>query len=292
MRGFKSIEKTDYEYAVIRYLIDMEKMNFSYKYEYTPDQLHDIEVFIRRLVKLEPNYIIQDDSNFSESLIRKFFLDSLRFLKNKNVLKFYQEKNKLVSITNDSTLESDEGLASIDELFSRESKILISLPEDVSLYDGSMIYAHEMGHVPELVVPRDSYLEYQEVLPIFMEYLSALRRYGVLSSKEIFVNERISMDIDHANIMRSKLRQMNRNSQKQRLYARQEFADTYKYLQSTDFVLQLIEIMDKDRAKIGSEIEDIIEGKSLIETATDLSIDTDGCKKVLKYYQQYGKRRK
>ena len=39
-------------------------------------------------------------------------------------------------------------------------------------------------------------------------------------------------------------------------------------------------------------MRDIIEGKSLIETATDLSIDTDGCKKVLKYYQQYGKRRK
>ena len=71
----------------------------------------------------------------------------------------------------------------------------------------------------------------------------------------------------------------------QRLYFTQQFAEMYSSLESFDYTLQLIDLFENDKKTVTSEMEKFIEGKSLIDIADDLSIDSTECKRLLKEYK-------
>lgn len=282
--------KIDRKEALIQYMIDMEIQKYKYKYEYTPEQLHDILLLARTLIKTTYQQQSREDEEISLSIIITYFLESLMALKSDKITDYYKEKLKNITISRDSSLDFNDGRADFSYCFNGENKYEILLPSGKLTFDNEMTYAHEMGHIPELDLPRDSYLEYQEVIPIFMEYLILLRKYGSLNAKDCFIKERIPMDIEHAHNIKYFYKDCNSTLGVPRLYAQQELIDSYKYLESTEFVLNLIDIMSKDKKKVRSELEDYIDGKSLIDTSIDLGIDTSGCKKLLKEYQSIGKR--
>ena len=69
------------------------------------------------------------------------------------------------------------------------------------------------------------------------------------------------------------------------LYYTQLFADDYKFLESLDYTLQLIDIYEKDKKIVIDELENVIRGKSLNDVSSDLNIDTSKCKRLLKEYK-------
>lgn len=283
-------DKINYFFALLDYMNDMELYRLRYKNNYDREELNKLNYFARKITKIIPPKKFFVNGAINEEMIITFFIESLRVLKSKEIEYYFEEKTKQSDIKRDPSLDQDDGRTVFKENFDGHVNIEIKLPTGKLTIIDEMIYAHEMGHIPEIENPRDSFLEYREVVPIFLEYLILLKRYRLTDAKEFFISERISRDIEHAYIMKYHYKNCDRNSKEQQLYAVQELVDAYKYLESTDFVLQLIDIFEKDISKVKGELEDFIEGKSLIEVASDLDIDTNGCKKLLKEYQNFRKR--
>ena len=285
-----SDEKIDYEYAIMQYHEDMKRLMLEYKYAYTPDTIQEIRCLARRLVKLNNPRNNSNIGVVEEDTLKLFFIESLKLLENKGIVNYYRDVIGRTTVVRDPKLDQNDGRLNQYEDSNGFSTFEIKLPTGKLSFEAELIYGHEMGHVPEIDKPRRSFLEYQEVLPIFYEYLTFVRRYGQKSAMDAFIGERIPMDIEHGKEMKHFCDASARNTYMQQIYARLRVADSYKYLESTDFVLQLIDILEKDKRKVATEIKQVIEGKSTIDVAKDLSIDTEGCKRLLKQYQAYGKR--
>ncbi|MBR4671875.1 MAG: hypothetical protein IKO78_01575 [Bacilli bacterium] len=285
-----SDEKIDYEYAVMKYHEDMKNLMFEYKHAYDHDTIQAIRCLARRLVKLNNPQIKRDAGVIDEETLKLFFIESLKILENNRIVNYYKDVIRRTNISRDSKLDHDDGRLVKNEVSNHFVTFEVILPLGRLTLEDEIIYGHEMGHVPEIEHPRRSFLEYQEVLPIFLEYLVFAKRYGQKSAMDAFIGERIPMDIEHAKEIKYFCDMSERNAYIQQIYARLEAADSYKYLESTDFVLQLVDIFEKDKRKVATEINKVIEGKSFIDVAKDLSIETQGCKRLLKQYQTYGKR--
>ena len=170
---------------------------------------------------------------------------------------------------------------------SKQTQYTMFLPKGTLYVSDQLSYSHEIGHIPELDLVRKSYLEYTEALPIFMEYLCELRRHpDKKEALDYFLIERLPMEQSEASDILKIYKNTEHPNELIRLYHQQLFADYYKYLESLEFVLQLIDRMDSDKEAVGKEIEAIIMGKSLIETARSLDIETDGCERTLKEYKR------
>lgn len=286
-------ERFDMRQAIIDYMNDMETFQYSYENDYDLDQLHSLEVLARRISKINPPQIEPQNGVVSEDTVRQCFLLSLRALKNKKILSYFEDMLKRTTIVRDRSLESDDGRTDYgNPLEDGRNSYLIYLPEGKLTLKQQITFSHEEGHIPELEIIRDSFLEYQEVLPIFFEYLLELLKYGPNNAKDYFIRDRLSVDVKHAKFMRSYYKDCDSGMEILRLFSKQELVDSYKYLESTELVLHLIDIMNKDTKKVSSEIESVLDGKSFIDVAQDLSIDTCGCRKLLKEYQGYEKRHK
>ena len=286
-------ERFDMRQAIIDYMTDMEMFQYSYENDYDSDQLHLLEILARRISKINPPQIEPQNGVINEDTIRQCFLLSLRALKNKIILSYFEDMLERTKIVRDSSLESDDGRTDYgDPLEDGRKSYLIYLPEGKLTLKQELTFSHEEGHTPELDIIRDSFLEYQEVLPIFFEYLLELLKYGPNNAKDYFIKDRLSMDIKHAKLMRYYYKDCGSGLDIIKLFSKQELVDSYKYLESTEFVLHLIDIMNKDTKRVSSEIESVLDGKSFIDVAQDLSIETKGCRRLLKEYQGYEKRHK
>lgn len=283
-------ERIDYELAILKYREDMESLGMRYKYSYDSEMLQSINLLARKLVKLKRKANENAQDIVDEDMIKFFFIESLRVLENKGIIDYYKSILKRTEIKRDSSLDFNDGRIVNYEDLDGLTYFDVKLPTGKLTIEDEFIFSHEMGHVPEIDVPRKTFLEYQEVLPIFMEYLLFLKRYGKNLAKDCFIEERITMDVEHSEEIKRFHKACDKNSKIQQLYAKLRLADSFKYLESTEFVLQLIDIFEKDKKKVSKEIEQVIEGKSMIEVASDLSIDTAGCKRLLKEYQNYRKR--
>ena len=148
-------------------------------------------------------------------------------------------------------------------------------------------YAHEMGHIPHLEKPRDDFLEYSEALPIFFEYLSALnKKNNPDDALDYFLSERLPIEQDEARDMMKIFKNMYVKDEMVKLYHHQLFVDYYKFFESFEYALQLIDRMKDDKDAVSKEIEKVIDGYSLVDTASNLEIETDGCKRLLQEYKR------
>ena len=65
MGNINDRNKIDRKEALIQYMIDMEIQKYKYKYEYTPEQLHDILLLARSLIKTTYQQQSREDEEIS-----------------------------------------------------------------------------------------------------------------------------------------------------------------------------------------------------------------------------------
>ena len=142
-----------------------------------------------------------------------------------------------------------------------------------------------MGHIPELNIIRESFFEYNEVLPFFFEYIASLSCYDLESAKKNFLYDNLSSLLEEAYNMLKIFKNCDSNNNVISMYYTQLYADNYKFFESFDFVLQLIDLYEKDKKTVVEELEKVFKGKSLNDVSNDLEIDPSECKRLLKEYK-------
>lgn len=262
---------------------ELEEMMLSYKNPYQNDA-HNQEIFkiCRKISRASIPDAISSKERAKEEILRPFFLRSLKVLENPYVIDYFTEKTKKIRLMRSSNDQIEIYYEGRDK-----KKYKINLPNFKLTMSEQMGYAHEVGHIPEIEKTRKNFLEYSEALPIFMEYLIQLRRFkNRQDALDNFLLERLPIEQEEARSIMKIYKNLNNKNKLARIYYSQTFADNYKYLESLEYVLQLIDRMGDDLRAVGDEIEAITDGKSLIETADSLDIVTDGCPRLLKEYKR------
>ena len=280
------MNKSDYMAAVAKTSYDMHQEKLKYKYKYTPYERSLIYDIARKINRYTPVTIEDREKTIDDKQIYERFLSSLKELDSDFVYDYYKKMfSRMKLVRSGKVIEDDAELEyGIDN--GRISKSTIFLPTKKLTVTNQIGFAHEMGHIPELFKLRESFFEYNEVLPFFFEYIAALDCYDKKSAKENFALERLSMIIQEAANILYYFKLCNSKENAKSLYYTQLFADNYKFFESFDFVLQLIDIYEKDKKIAVNEIEKVIKGKSLIDVSKDLEIDSSDCKRLLMEYKR------
>lgn len=281
------MNKTDFMVLVAKNIHDMKQLQINYKYLYDKKERQEMFKIARKISRF--NKINIDESrkpiNENKKIIYNNFLSSLEVFNSDIIYSYFEKQLERINYDRPKSVLDDDAELEYEIVKGHPTKFYINLPKTKLTLTNQIGFAHEMGHIPEIDLPRKSFLEYNETLPMFLEYIAALSCYDKKSAKDNFVYERLSMIIDDAISLTKLFKRCDSKEEVQRLYFVQEFADTYKFLESFDYTLQLIDLFEKDKDLITREIENIINGKSLISVSEDLSINTNGCKRLLKEYK-------
>jgi len=161
----------------------------------------------------------------------------------------------------------------------------VALPhfsEDLNMF---VKYCHELGHAPRIINQNEKeYHEYFEVLPMIFEYLSYEMYYGI-HAKDVFVNER--MKLFYCNTLKSIKQNISayQNGLEKRK-SLQTIQNCYRYIQSLEYTLNIIEYLKYYRFDTLKLIEQMILGSKSAKTISEeLNINTDGNKKLIYEYQ-------
>ncbi len=212
-----------------------------------------------------------------------FSISSLQIFDNKSIIDFFEDKLSKMKIVRNKKIElGDADLVYCGDI-DKSKYYVMNIPCGKLSFLDQISFSHEYGHIPEADLIRDTYLEHSEALPIFFEYLCELKRHGNHNDAlDNFLYEILSIERLMASNVMKRYKDVESKIPEYKLFSMQLFVDDYKYLESLDYSLQLIDIMQDDKKAVGSEIEKIINGKSMIETAKDFDIDTYGCERLLK----------
>ncbi len=268
----------------IQYDSEMKNMGLSYKNSYEEPEREEIFKLCRKISRSTLPDSCESKDPVKVEVLRPYFLRSLKIFENSNIVDYFDSKTKDVTLVR----KSPEVSLFYNLRAQGRNRFKLNLPPKKLTMSDQMGYAHEIGHIPEIEMVRKSFLEYSEALPMFMEYLMELRKYkNKEDAKRAFLSERLPMEQEEArSLMKIYKRIDETRNNAVRVYNTQLFADYYKFLESLEFVLNLIDIMDDDLYAVGDEVEDITNGKSLIATARSLNIVTDGCPKLSKEYKK------
>lgn len=279
------MNKTDYMAAIAKNVHDMHQLMLKYKYlynHYERSQLFDIA---RKINRHNPVIVPESNNLIKERDLYKSFLTSIEVFDNDFIYDYYDDILKKITLVRSKSVEGDDAELEYDISKGKPTKFYVNLPKTKLTITNQIGFAHEMGHVPEIDKPRKSFYEYSETIPMFFEYISSLDCYGPVDGKDNFIYERLSMELVEAYNILKIFKKCDSKNESERLYYTQLFADNYKFLESLDYALQLIDLYETDKNVVIEEIEKVIKGKSLIDVSKDLNIDSSGCKRLIKEYK-------
>lgn len=281
------MRRDDFKNETLRFDMLLENNMLSYKNDYDGQDVEDIFRLCRKLLRfyIEENNLANE--RVSEASLNPYFIESLNVFNSSKIMDYY--KSLKVKLVRDPKLKENE--AGLDfELNKKKNQnetLAIYLPNGKLTMSDMMGYAHEMGHVPHILNPREDFLEYSEALPFFMEYIISLKKTGnQKDALNYFLKERLPMQQEDAKDLLKIFKHINEKDQYVRLYHQQLFADCYKFIESLEFSLALIERMKDDKTAVGNEIENVLNGKSLVHVIENLDFTTDGCERVQKEFKR------
>lgn len=281
------MRKEELEEATMKYDLSLEKDLLSYKNDYDDDERQEIFKLCRKISRANISESTLKDENVREEVIKPYFLRSLKVLENPRILDYFTNKTQKIKLIRDGKFIEQETELDFDRKTGQPTKFILRLPKGQLTMSEQMGFAHEMGHVPLIDKPREDFLEYSEALPIYMEYLTALRKQKDRGKAlDYFLTERLPMEYEEAKDIMKIFKRIENKDTIIRLYHTQLFADYYKYLESLEFALALIDRMDSDLPAVSDEVEKVITGTSLANMADNLDITTDGCERLLKEYKR------
>lgn len=276
---------SEYRKAVAEYDLDLERLCVSYKNDYSDAERRDIFKLCRKISRA--NIPSCDVINIlTGDGLRSFFLRSLNALENPKIIDYFSDKTNKIKLIRDKRYSYEEEL-SYEKKSGESTTFKLRISPSAPTLGEQMGYSHEIGHIPEIDYPRESFLEYSEALPIFMEYLTLLEQYKDKDKAfDYFLLDRLPMEQEEARDIMKIFKRIENKNETIRLYYTQLFADYYKYIESLEYAIQLIKMMSSDTRAVADEIEEITNGRSLVKTAENLDIVTDGCINLQKEYKR------
>lgn len=276
-----------FEEETNKYDLELEKSMLSPKNDYDKQELSQIRKMCEEISEITTPTPLSYDEIVKEELLGPYFIRSVGVLDNFQISAFFIDAVRKMKLYRDRNFGRGE-----TEINYRCSNInnnlyVMSLPTGELTMSEQMGYGHEMGHIPHLDKPRDDFLEYSEALPIFMEYLVALRRTkDPKLAFDYFLCERLPIEKTNAiSILKVYDEIINSKNIEQKYYI-QLFQKYYKYLESLEFAIQLIDAMNQDKIEVVRELEKVINGFSMESTADNLDINSYGCKRLLQEFKR------
>ena len=217
---------------------------------------------------------------FVNENIEDIFLNQISILGD-TTKKYYQDHIPKIKV--EKSYELKNGCAEIVG-YPGKQKIYITKKAFTNL--DFVAYSHELGHVPNLdnrLKKENEYFEYTEVLPIYFEYLAS-KTIKENNYQELFLNNRLldtkqesKFYLNFHNKIKDKINLM---SYKDKYYDALE-RNSYKYVKSFEYALQLINRAEEDQKIVNSSIDKYITGEESFKSLRKkLDIDTSGCKKL------------
>mgnify|MGYP003571307628 CR=1 FL=1 len=280
------MKKDDFLKKIAENIYDMKQLNINYKYSYDKFERQEIFKISRKISRYNFELVDESRKKINEDDLFKNFFHSLEFFNSYKIYDYFKNHAEKIKLVRSNKVYLDDAELDYD-LRDEKPKFYLHLPKTRLTITNQLGFAHEMGHIPEIDTPRHSFLEYVETLPIFFEYVTAISMYQC-DALDNFSLERLNMIIDDSINIQDLYKRCEVKNNVQSLFFKQEFAECYKFLESTDFALQLIDLSLTNKERIIKEVEEIIDGKSLIDVQEDLNIDTSGCKRLLKEYKRIG----
>lgn len=281
------MNRMDFEEAVASYDVDLDRLHLFYKNEYDNSERQEIFRLCRKISRARIPSNLESREKVQEEDLTRNFISSLHVLENPRVLEYFSDKANNIILVRDPKIRRQDSQLEYVIIPNHPTKFIVKMTKAPLNVSEQMGFAHEIGHIPETDFPRDSYLEYSEALPMFMEYLIARQRHpDKQEALDFFLQERLPIEQQEAKDMMKIFKRTESKNLAVRMYHTQLFADYYKFLESLEFVIQLVGRMDSDLKAVSSEIEAVVNGQSLITTGENLDITTDGCPTLLKEYKR------
>lgn len=280
------MKNDDFLKRIAENIYDMKALNINYKYAYDKCERQEIFKIARKISRYSLYDVEESKIKINEGTLFNSFFHSLEFFNSDKIYNYFKDHSERLKLVRSNKVFLDDAELDYD-LRENKTKFYLHLPKTRLTVTNQLGFSHEMGHIPEIDRPRHSFFEYGETLPIFFEYITALSMYEK-DALDKFSQERLKMIIDDSINILNLYKKCEVKNNVQSLFFKQEFADCYKFLESTDFVLQLIDLLKYDKEKVVKEVESVIDGKSLIDVQEDLNIETNGCKRLLLEYKRIG----
>ena len=217
-------------------------------------------------------------TSFDFSKIEPLFLSQITIL-GEDTKSFYQEKVSKVRVKREGFLRNGDA-----QIFGFKGKQIIYVTNKAYKDIDFVAYSHELGHIPSFETSKSDnkdYYEYLETLPMYFEYL-ACKTLDKDNAKNILLDIRLDLLKKEAQGYFSQKKQIKNNNSYADQFFKNGMIESYKYLKSFDFALQLIDRADTDQQAVNNEIDMYVTGeKTMREVAKSLSISTAGCTKLL-----------
>ena len=214
--------------------------------------------------------------------VKNLFLGSIETL-GKDTIHFYREELPKVRIKKKKNFPGqvhiEKGSAGIFEL--GKKYVLFTHKKD-HITNDLVAINHEFGHIPVMKnTANGDFYDYDEVLPIFFEYLSYKSIYGDVG-KYLFVQDRMNISKYEAEVFLSFAARKNCDQSIRDRYLSNCMRRSFKYIKSFEYVLQLLDRDEEDHELVSNAIDKIVDGESTFKDQEKyLDIDTHGCKKIL-----------
>ncbi len=229
-------------------------------------------------------------AKIKEEAMRAYFLRSLTVFNSSDITDYFTDRTKKIQLLRKSGIEGEDVELGYTRGVGRPTTFKLYVPKRPLTMDDQVGYAHEMGHIPEVELLRRSFLEYEEVLPMFLEYITHLRRDQKFENAlNYFLFTRLPMEQQVARDLEKLCKRANTNDPLLSKYFHYLIADWYKFLESLEYAIQLIYRSKDDMEAVVNELENILCGKSLIDVAEDLDIHTEGCPMLQKEIKRVGR---
>ncbi len=217
-------------------------------------------------------------TSFNFSKIKEVFLDQISLL-GKDTVSFYMKRIPKTQIKKGDFYNGDA------QIYGNSSKQIVYVTNRDFKDTDFIATSHEFGHIPSFINPSKNgleYYEYLETIPIYFEYLANLSLDKKNAYKN-FIDIRLdAIKKEAQGYFQQKKRIKNNGSYVDQYYI-YGMIESYKYIKSFEYALQLIDRAKDDQNKVNSEIDKFVYGeKTLREIKETLEIDTSQCNKILK----------
>ncbi len=209
--------------------------------------------------------------------LKALFLDTIKKM-GKDTQDFYKNQMPKIKLVRDPYIGHDEAYS----LGKKDSQLIHITYRPLYAYDFAC-FSHELGHIPGFIkVAKDDYFEYNEVLPMLMEYLAWYKAENIEGIYE-FLKNRLAILKESAQVFFYYKYSLEGLDDVGKKYLEMKTKRVESYFHSFEYVLKLIERISEDEDIALSEVDKYVTGdKSLKDIGKTLGIDTSGCKKLLK----------
>lgn len=267
-----------------------KRLNYTFLNSYSSEELHNLRESFSSIIDYDKR--ILPGKRIREDLIKEYFLKVIESLGNKELLEYFKERVDFLRILRDP--DFTQGNASLNMFFLDDEIYADSviLPDTYYTHHLDVAsFAHELGHLASYEnKPKElsDFYEYSEVLPILLEYFTFTNLQGD-RGVESFYRGRLNYEKKAAvgGMRAIDALSMADKGTAQEKYFLYDVANSCKYLTSSDFAFQAVDLLQCDREEVVNQMTSVLLGKKSASQMKDaLGIDTSGCKRLVKEYNR------